>query len=276
MEKKFDLIDPNQLKVTVVLPAYHDVYKLPFTLESLCVQTHRKLDCILLVKEPVEELHSLVSTWAHQMNLQIYTLKTTSLARAYNRGVMLASGDYLQLMVPGDRYLSARSLSKMVEVALESFLPDMVFMGTLQSHENRPSTLWYNRYETSRLKKGVAPTKLSACLIRRDCLLEEGKLEDYHDEIAHLDWFCRMRSLAGFQFVCEEYYAIESQTRELSAKDRMFALAQMRQVIYRHFGLVSAVSSWMSHKPLSHLIKWMVEKQKVRTGSNVFSLHSAP
>lgn len=276
MEEKFDIIDPSELKVTIVIPAYREVHKLPFTLESLCAQTHQKLDCVLLVKEPIEEFHSLISTWSQQISLQIYTLKTASIARAYNRGVMLASGDYLQLMVPGDRYLCANSLSKMVEVAVSNMLPDMVLMGTLQNHEDRPSSLWFNRYEISRLKKGLAPTKLSACLIRRDRLLEEGKLEDYHDEIAQLDWFCRMRLLSDFQFVCEEYYAIESQTGELLAKERLVVLAQMRQVIYRHFGLSTAVLSWMSHKPLSHLMKWMLGSQKARMGSSVFSIHRAP
>jgi hypothetical protein len=272
MKKVFDLIDPKELKVTVVLPAYQMMHKLPFTLESLCAQTHNQLDCILLVKEPIEELHSLVFTWSHQMNLHIYTLQTSSLSRAYNRGVMLASGDYVQLMSPGDRYLSAHSLSKIVELAVENFLPDLVYTGTFQSLEDQAPGLWYRSFDLPHLKKGLAPTKLSACLIKRDCLLEEGKLADYCEEMAQLDWFCRMKAL-GSSFVCDEYYSVESQGGKFSASERMRAITQMTKVIYHHFGLAAAAVSWISQKPLSHFLKSITQRQKAHMGSNIFSLN---
>lgn len=272
MKKAFDLLDPRQLKVTVVLPAYQRMHQLPSTLESLCLQTHGQLDCILLVKEPVEELHSLVSTWQSQMDLQIYTLQTSCLSRAYNRGAMLAGGDYIQLMTPGDRYLSAHSLSKMVELALENFLPELVFTGTFLGYEDPSSSLWYRSYDNSNLKMGLSPTKLSACLIRRDCLLNEGKLADYCEPIAQLEWFCRMKAL-GAHFVCDEYYTIETVLSEMSAKERMVAITQMRKVIYRYFGLAPAILSWMSQKPLSLFFRAITGKKKARLGSAAFSLN---
>lgn len=270
------MTDFSQLRVTIVIPVYGQIHKLALTLESIAAQSHSKLDCILLVKDPSEELSSLISNWSTQINLQTYALHTASLARAYNRGVMLACGHYIQFFEPGDRYLDAHSLSKIVTLAEKSLLPDMVFMGTLRNHESSLSTLWYHSYEIAKLKKAIFPTKLSACLIRRDFLLEEGKFEDYIDEITSFDWFCRMRKRADFQFAFEEYYAIEAPSQNLSTKEQIKVFFQKSQLIYHHFGLRCAILSGLKQKPLKPFLKWIIGFDAAQIRSFLFKSHSNP
>lgn len=249
--------DPRELKVTVAIAAFKQMERLKSTLDSLSLQSHKNLECIIITSQEVSSSITAVLESKYPFELTTYPFESDKHAAAYNRAATLARGHYLQFIQSGDLYLSSEALSKMVEAAIFHFTPDLVYMGTLFFSSANLSTNKCELYNKANLRKGIAPATLGSSLVLRKCFLENSKFDTSFDHLYELEWFCRMRQKIGFQFIGQEFYPIERNMLPLRASEKLQQIAQLRKILWRHFGFVWALLGWWSAKPLKQFSRWL-------------------
>ncbi|MBQ9082386.1 MAG: glycosyltransferase [Clostridia bacterium] len=102
---------------TVFTPTYNRAYILPKLYESLCAQTHKDFEWLIVDDGSTDETEALILLWQKNVNgFEIcYTKKENGgKPRAINTGVVLARGEYF-FMVDSDDYLKPDAVEKMAK-----------------------------------------------------------------------------------------------------------------------------------------------------------------
>lgn len=256
----------QDVKVSIIICAFTHVYRLPATLESICEQLYSNFECLVLFNQDCAISESTLSSWQDRCPLRLYTLYLSNPTQAYNRGLSLANGDYIHFLHAGDLYISERGLECMVKLAVEHFLPDMVYMGSRLTKDGSEALLHYQEYSRRNLKMGRCCAPLCSCLISRLSLLKSGRFDASLRFLADLDWMCRMYKQGQFYFACEEFFPIDSSLEQMRHVDRLRRIKELWVVLRRHFGLVDAIIGCLAQRPLNVLSSWMNRQHLVTLG----------
>ena len=91
-------------KVSVVIPVYRVEEYLPVCLESVCAQTHRNLQIILVDDGSPDGCGEICDRYAGQdSRIQVIHKENGGLSDARNAGIREACGDYLLFVDSDDR-----------------------------------------------------------------------------------------------------------------------------------------------------------------------------
>jgi glycosyltransferase involved in cell wall biosynthesis len=172
--------------VSVVVPAYNCERYLPEALESILVQTYRPIEIIVVddgstdgSRDSAERFVPPVRYWRQPHR---------GAAAARNRGVDLATGDFLAFLDADDLWAEDKLTLQITAFHTHPEL-DMVFGHVQQfiSPELEGAGKVAARYSSEKLP-GYAP---SAALIRRDAFLKVGPLERRWGVGEFMDWYLR-------------------------------------------------------------------------------------
>lgn len=131
--------------VSVIIPFYNNEKYLEHCIQSVCDQTYKELNIILVDDGSTDRSLSIAQKFAAEDNrIQLLHESNSGVCRARNYGISKASGKYLTF-VDGDDYIGKQYIDTLVTVA-EINQADVVFCGytSLNAKNGR--------------KKGVIPT----------------------------------------------------------------------------------------------------------------------
>ena len=106
---------------TVFTPTYNRAYILPKLYESLCAQTIKNFEWLIVDDGSTDETEVLVSSWCTRENgfaIRYYKKENGGKPRAINEGVALAQGEYF-FMVDSDDSLLPFAVEKMTQWVAE-------------------------------------------------------------------------------------------------------------------------------------------------------------
>jgi glycosyltransferase involved in cell wall biosynthesis len=102
------------LHVTVVTPTYNRAHLLPRLYDSLCAQTFADFEWIVVDDGSTDETAELVHGWDAPFPVEYAYQENAGTKVAWNRGVALATGEYLAVIGSDDWYLPG-GLARLVE-----------------------------------------------------------------------------------------------------------------------------------------------------------------
>lgn len=102
--------------LTIFTPTYNRAYSLPRLYESLCAQTCRDFEWLIVDDGSTDNTEELVKSWVNDSNIIIRYIKQPNGGkhRAINRGVDIAQGDWF-VIVDSDDYLTADAVEWITE-----------------------------------------------------------------------------------------------------------------------------------------------------------------
>lgn len=90
-------------KVSIIVPAYNQSSYLQETLQSIHYQTYGSWECIIINDGSTDNTENVALTWCERDNRFVYNYQENQgLSAARNKGLKLASGDFIQFLDADD------------------------------------------------------------------------------------------------------------------------------------------------------------------------------
>lgn len=165
-------------KVSVIIPVFNTAAYLPQALDSICNQTLRELQIILVDDGSTDESPSIMRTYARRdTRIQIITQPNQGQGAARNRGIEVAHGEFIYFM-DSDDVLESTCLEECYTISHNKHLDYVTFDATILS--NQAQNDFHFNYERKNLidasrlwdsKALLAHTLTNLCFSSSVCLM---------------------------------------------------------------------------------------------------------
>lgn len=161
-------------KISIITVVYNGEKTIQETLESVFAQKNIDLEYIIIDGNSTDQTRSIINSY----NLKIHQILSESdngVYDAMNKGLKLATGDFIGFLNSDDMYYSSSSLAKVIETFQKFPFLDIVYGNLLYVQRENPNKTvrkWINKpYYNSYFEDGNVPAHPSF-FVRRDVLLE--------------------------------------------------------------------------------------------------------
>jgi glycosyltransferase involved in cell wall biosynthesis len=183
--------------------------------------------------------------------------KDSGIADAFNKGILRATGEIINMLNSGDRYANESTLSKVIETFNDH--PEIQWMhGKYQLKRGEQWITIGKPFERTKLYRGMRSLSHQTMFIRK-ALHDKYGLYDTGLTIAmDYDFVCRM---ASEPFVFVNYPLVIFTPGGISNTNYLASLKQAKQVYIKYFGRSMMLSIWQLRlKILFYLLKSPIGK----------------
>jgi glycosyltransferase involved in cell wall biosynthesis len=243
--------EEEPLPLSVIVPTYNCAHSIRWTLESLERQSYPALELVVVDAGSTDGTLDLISR-SYEGRCRIYSVAQYHLAEMYNRGVSLSSAEVVGFLLPGDSYVSARTLH-FVSREWKKSLPHMLYGGCLLRSGRRDPRVLLEPLSESYMRRGRQPASLQACWFEKGTLRRLGKFDARYLWRSPYDLLCRMG--------CEKVemvkrVLVDHQRRRFSTKMVVRRVWETQDIIRRYFGRWARLRWWLAARPLRFVRMW--------------------
>lgn len=232
-------------KVSIIIPTLNCAPLLGITLDSVLSQIYPNYEVIII--DGGSQDHTLDTIKEYRDDrIRLYPLSSYHRYEMLNKGIAQAEGSYLNFLSPGDYYLYQSTLRELMNLALESNRPDLLFCGTLKHFIGAEEKILHT-LSSSLLEQGIQPTALSSCWFRRDLFSKIGKFNVRYFFKGEFDLFCRFCLHIELQTISLHRFLVDYDLKVTSFKDFRRCFFELGELIYRYYG-VKALLRWIFSK----------------------------
>lgn len=131
----------SDYKVSVIVPVYNVEQYLSDCLESICCQTLKEIEIIVVNDGSTDNSLSIIESFQQKYsNIKLINKKNGGLSSARNAGIEMAVGEYL-FFVDSDDFIDLDTLEKMYVKAKETHCP-LIICGILQYWSDNKKKLY--------------------------------------------------------------------------------------------------------------------------------------
>lgn len=227
-------------KISVITVTYNAGEVLEDTIQSVISQTYHHVEYILVDGASKDNTMAIANRYGERIH-KIVSEPDKGLYDAMNKGISLATGDYLCFLNAGDSFHEDDTLQQVVHSITESELPDVLYGETAIVDKNghflrmrrlsAPEVLTWKSFKQGMLVCHQA-------FLARHTVVEPYDLQ-YHFS-ADFDWCIRVmkkaRSLHNTHLTLIDYLdeGMTTQNRKASLRERF-------RIMTRHYGIASTV-----------------------------------
>lgn len=228
-------------KFSVITVTYNAGAVLKDTIQSVISQTYRPVEYIIIDGASKDDTLSIINRYEEHIS-HIVSEPDKGLYDAMNKGIKLATGDYLCFLNAGDRFHEADTLQQMVDSITGSELPDILY----------GETAWVDKEgRFLRMRRLSAPEVLTwksfkqGMLVCHQSFFAKASLVEPYDLTycfsADFDWCIKMmkkaRELHNTRLTLIDYLkeGMTTQNRKASLKERF-------RIMAKHYGWVGTVA----------------------------------
>lgn len=239
-----------QPEITIIIPMYHSNLLIGDTCESIRAQIGVKWEAIFIdAKEDVRATEIIKSYQDPRFSVQVLT--KGSLFALMNRGLLLARGKYINLLLVGCTYLAPRSLAAVLQSIHKNNDPDIFYTASYVDEHLYYSSEWQKALQT-----GFQPTLLQACFFKAGIFKKVGYFFQDLERRGTLEFFCRLCTHKDITIQSEFRVYIEMFQFPHQLLTRWTIFRETWAVILRYFGLKTALG-WLFSK---HSVELMRKK----------------
>lgn len=228
-------------KFSVITVTYNAEAVVEDTIQSVISQTYHPVEYIIIDGASKDNTLSIINRYEAHVSL-IVSEPDKGLYDAMNKGVKLATGDYLCFLNAGDRFHEDDTLQQMVHSIAGSELPDILY----------GETVWIDKEgRFLRMRRLSAPEVLTwksfkqGMLVCHQAFFAKASLVEAYDLkyrfSADFDWCIKVmkkaRSLHNTHLTLIDYLkeGMTTQNRKASLKERF-------RIMAKHYGWVATVA----------------------------------
>jgi cellulose synthase/poly-beta-1,6-N-acetylglucosamine synthase-like glycosyltransferase len=116
--------------LSLIIPVCNCSELIGETLESIKRQSYLSLEIIIVDADSTDRTLETVNAY-YPLITRVYTVEDFDLYDMINRGISLASGNYIAFSFPGTLYLSSHTFQSMAQKVLENENPELVYCGSI-------------------------------------------------------------------------------------------------------------------------------------------------
>ncbi len=254
-EKKYN--DYEYPRVSLIIPIFNNAEKLSITLDSILEQIYPDYEIIFIDAGSTDRSHEVIQNYRDE-RIHLYSVSRFQRYEMLNRGISLASGDYVNCLFPGDFYIHKHTLHSMMELALDNKEPDLVYCGTLIRDGKTDPKILLRPLSRSLLKRGQQPTSLQSCWFRTDTIRSIGKFRSNYNLRGGFELMCRFLMNGKLRFVYTEHVLTDYDLRLVSRRMVLQHFLETFKTIWTYFGWMASLQWLMIQKDISRLFRiWL-------------------
>lgn len=230
-------------KVTVITVCFNAEEKLETTLTSVLSQRYPNLEYIVIDGASTDRTLSIIQKHSSEL-IRVYSQPDQGLYDAMNKGLLLASGEWVIYMNSGDTFYLEETLKEMVEAGHQA---DFIYGHPLVIGIDGDEHVWHkvipdgNSIRPESFLKGMVVCH-QALLVRRQIApafdLRYRVASDIDWTIESLKRSSRIYYYPGY--ICRYYRG------GLSERKRTRALIERFLILHKHFGLTRTISAHLT------------------------------
>ncbi len=253
------LLPPDEgiepLPLSVILPVYNCSEAIDATLQSVEKQNYAPLELIVVDAGSTDRTLEIVNSYASLIT-RIYTVADFNLPDMLNRGISLATGQYLTFLFPGTTYLTDTTYHYFSKCASENTFPDLIHCGSIQREVQREPHTIQLPFDEKVLKSGRHPATLPACWFHSDLFERMGKFNPDLTLRPGFEFFCRITHEQGIRTVAIDRILVDFDYGRFSYGKVLRFATETWQTISAQYGSRKALIWFLSINHID-MVKWL-------------------
>ena len=232
------------MKISIITAAWNSAATIEDTLRSILAQTYQDWECIVIDGASSDGTRNILRSYETRFNGRLHWISEPDqgIYDAMNKGINLATGDYLCFLNAGDSFHEDDTLQQMVHTLGIGELPDVIYGETALVNKER---------HFLRMRRLSAPEVLTwksfkqGMLVCHQAFFAKRSLAIPYDMqyrfSADFDWCIRImkkaRTLHNTHLTLIDYLeeGMTTQNQKASLRERF-------RIMVKHYGLVSTVA----------------------------------
>ena len=229
-------------KFSIITVTYNAEKVLEDTIQSVIFQTYRNVEYIIVDGASKDHTLDIVNKYHNRIN-KVISEPDKGLYDAMNKGIQLATGDYLCFLNAGDKFHDSETLQKIVHTLKGQELPDVIYGETAIVdeeghflHMRRLSTPAHLNWKS--FKQGMLVCH-QAFFVNRELAINHLYDLQYHFS-ADFDWCIRImkkaKCLHNTRLTLIDYL-----NEGMTTKNHKASLKERFCIMAKHYGLISTI-----------------------------------
>ncbi len=252
-------------KVSIVVPTFNSSRLITHTIESVLSQAYPDLELIVVDGGSTDKTLEIVGAY-FDSRMRMCTVAGYDPYEMLNKGISLASGDYLQFLIPGNYILSENSIKQQMATVCENHHPHLVY-GAHVSHEGEDTRVVKHPLREEILRLGIQPTTLSSCWFKKEAFQVAGKFDTRYKMRGDFDYFCRFVKEPSLVARSSTLVSCDTDLKELSRKELIVYFKETFRSIRKNFGFYAGIKWLFYQRELGKLMKlWFAQLKRAFVG----------
>lgn len=252
-------------RVTVLMPCYNAELYLVEAIESIINQTYRNLEILLIDDGSKDATRDMIENYAIKDSriIPVYNERNLGLIRTLNKGVKLASGEFIARMDADDISVLNR-IEKMIEVFLEH--PEIDVMSASYFHISPLGKVLRRNFPKATTSKALqfvsffCTPVIHPCVIAKTSVLKANAFDEEYIHSEDYEIFSRLL-MNGYNFLnlMEPLYYLRMNTLSVSYKFERIQISTHTRISQRNIeNYFGAKFDFFLHKVMINRISFSV------------------
>lgn len=187
-------------KISIITACYNAEKTIEQTIQSVLNQTYDNIEYIIIDGASTDGTMGIVGKYSHYMSKAI-SEPDKGIYDAFNKGLLHATGDYIQYLNADDYLIDDNIIEKIVEQIINHEYPVSIYGGILKKNEDTGYILELNREVLiDEIEKGMMIPH-PATFIKRECIFECDGFDTQYKIAADYNLICKLYQKYCNQFI---------------------------------------------------------------------------
>lgn len=254
LKREIEYHDYIYPKISIVIPTLNNSQNIAVTLNRLLKESYPDFEVIIIDAGSTDRTLEIINSF-FDSRVRICSVTTYQLYEMLNKGISLATGEYINFLAPGDFHLSPYTIKTIMDLVLENNNPHLAYGACLLRDGKSEPRILYRELSASLLKKGLQPTSIQTFWFHKDLFSIIGKFRTHFKIRGELDLFCRFALSPGLQQASTSHVIIDFDLKRLNLRDVILHFKETFQIVYSYFGFFTAFKWLFIQKDIGRMIK---------------------
>lgn len=229
--------------ITVVLNRAHDIR---YTLESISNQSYTNIEFIVIDGNSTDGTLKIIEEFKHKIS-QLIVGKDAGIYDAMNKGLKIASGDYVLFINGGDALHTNDVVEKMAAISMNNAFPDIIYGECMFVEKNRNQVGTRSETRNNKLPENLnyQSFRYGSNVTHQCFVVKKSLTSDYELRFklsSDIDWMlnCIKKSKANFKanFIIADFVLGDA-----SQENAIQSWKERIQIFIKHYGVIITLFS---------------------------------
>lgn len=249
-------------KISIVIPTLNNSRNIAATLDHILSESYPDFEVIIVDAGSTDKTLEIINSFLDP-RVRICFVTEYQLYEMLNKGISLATGDYINFLGPGDFFLTPNTIKNAMSLALDHELPHLVYGACLLRDGKSPPRTLVRELSVSQLKKGLQPSAIQSIWFHKELFPIIGKFRTHFKVRGELDLLCRFVLSPGLQHAYTKHVLIDFELRPLKLHDVTMHFKETFEIVYHYFGMFSAIKWLFYQRDVRRMIRLTFHKLKM-------------
>jgi hypothetical protein len=259
MDLEAKMTGEKDILISTIIIVRKHLYLLNLTIDSVLAQKNKNFEIIIVEnicsrheKQYLKDYSPFVS--------KVYSSKEDTPPEMINKGLTFAKGKYINILYPGDEYISKFCFDYVIEDIKET--PDLVYAPSLFRGENKPPKVITRSFSYDQLKIGRDITSFQSCFFLKNTLLSLNGFDERYVVRGDYDLLCRIFFRINRKIVLLKRVLVDSHYEHQPHRVLFQYSRDTFHIIFRYFGFNKMMSWWFMQDHFKIILYWLKSFRK--------------